>query len=226
MLPLDTPWGIFCAILRVAGPAMFMGMQFSSLNTALNIARRQSTGKLSAIPFLSLLANSSVWATYGCTQADLSLVIPNMCGVIIGTICVTIFHTFTLQNLRNHYIVSFAIIFVSFAFGLLDDIESLSSIAIALSIILLGSPLAVLRTVIVEKSTNAMPFSTSVFTFFNALSWTLYGYLVSNDITVWGSSGVGLILAVVQLLLFAVYGLPDDASGQAAKERIPQTPSR
>jgi hypothetical protein len=53
-----------------------------------------------------------------------------------------------------------------------------------------------------------MPFLTSLASFFNSLSWTLYGYLIALDPLLWMSSFVGLLLVMFQLCLFIIYGLP------------------
>lgn len=76
-----------------------------------------------------------------------------------------------------------------------------------LAVILMGSPLATLKTVIETKNTSAMPFATSLATFFNAASWTGYGFLVANDPMVWGPNTLGLVAACVQMGLFAKYGI-------------------
>ncbi len=45
----------------------------------------------------------------------------------------------------------------------------------------MGSPLATLSTVVREQSTNAMPFTTSLLTWGNAFSWSLYGLVIADD---------------------------------------------
>ena len=49
-----------------------------------------------------------------------------------------------------------------------------------LSVVLSGSPLAVLRTVVSSRSTAAMPFTTSLITFLSNLSWLCYGALIGG----------------------------------------------
>eukprot|EP01036_Dinobryon_divergens_P032350 gene32350-41914_t len=73
----------------------------------------------------------------------------------------------------------------------------------------MGSPLSTLKKVIEEKSTQSMPsFSTSVTTWLNAFSWSLYGIIVANDFMVYAPNLIGLLLASVQLFLYAWLGFP------------------
>jgi hypothetical protein len=44
--------------------------------------------------------------------------------------------------------------------------------------------------------------------FCNSLSWSAYGLLVANDVMIYGPNLVGLFLSSIQMLLFAVFGLP------------------
>ena len=84
----------------------------------------------------------------------------------------------------------------------------LGSIGSALAVATSGSPLAVIRTVIRDETTDAMPFKTSFFFFLNAISWLCYGLFVSNDIMVYGPNALGLVLASVQMAMYIKYGMP------------------
>merc|ERR1711998_662155 len=72
---------------------------------------------------------------------------------------------------------------------------------------MMGAPLAVLMTVLEEKSTRALPFMTSCVSFGNTLTWTLYGIFVANDAIIYIPNLAGLCLASFQMSLFAVYGV-------------------
>ena len=62
-----------------------------------------------------------------------------------------------------------------------NNADLLGTIGCALAVLLMGSPLATLSTVIREKSTASMPFGTSLMTWGNAISWSLYGLMIAND---------------------------------------------
>ena len=79
-----------------------------------------------------------------------------------------------------------------------------------LSILLMASPLSTLSKVINEKSTKSMPFYTSLSSWLNGLSWTLYGVIVAKDIMLYIPSSIGFLLATIQLILYVIYGFDKD----------------
>jgi solute carrier family 50 protein (sugar transporter) len=196
-------------ILRSAGPFFFIGLQMSSLLTAMRIVKMNSVENLSPIPFLSLFTNGFVWFMYGVQRADYTVMVGNFFAILTGGICVIIYHFNSEKKVSiTLYVVSISIIFPSVILALYKDQEIIGLIGVVLSVILMGSPLSTVYTVIKEKKTNSMPFLTSLASFFNSLSWTLYGYLVALDPLLWMSSAVGLLLVMFQLCLFVIYGLP------------------
>jgi len=87
------------------------------------------------------------------------------------------------------------------------------------AVLLMSSPLAVIRTIIKEKNTSAMPFATSLATFLNALSWSSYGYLVAQDAMIWAPNMMGLASACVQMALFVKYpAQPADSNAPTNSE--------
>ena len=85
----------------------------------------------------------------------------------------------------------------------------------------MASPLAVIRTIVRDKNTSAMPFATSLATFLNASTWTGYGLLVAQDPMIWSPNLLGLAAASVQMGLFLKYpstpapGAPVAGDGEA-----------
>lgn len=205
-------WLLLTILLKIAGPAFFLGVQFSLFKTALAIRKLGAVGDFSIAPFLSLLINGMTWSLYGQMKSDLTLFVPNFTGFVIGLVSTLIFDTYVSAEGRPRvlYAISGTVGLTSFMLCIFGDLETLGLIGVCLSIMLMGSPLSTAMTVIKSKSTASMPFSTSLFSFCNGLSWTLYGYLIDKDVMVWVSSGVGLLLTVVQLSLYAIYGLPLD----------------
>jgi hypothetical protein len=84
--------------------------------------------------------------------------------------------------------------------------DTIGTIGCVLSIVVSGSPLAVIKTVIIEQSTASMPFTTSLVMWINNFSWTAYGYLVADDVLIYGPNALSLLLSSLQLSLFVIYG--------------------
>lgn len=201
--------GLPAAILSVAGPLFFMGMQISSLKTAATISYNKSVGSLSPIPFLSLFTNGCVWFIYGCAQNDWTVLIPNFSAILVGAICVIIFQKNSQKGISNFlYSVAFIVVMPSVFFGIAGDTVTLGLVGVFVSILLMGSPLSTVSVVLKERRTDSMPFATSLMAFLNSLSWSLYGYMVVDDPILWLPSAIGFLLSSFQLMLFGIYGFP------------------
>ncbi|XP_024972491.1 bidirectional sugar transporter SWEET1-like isoform X2 [Cynara cardunculus var. scolymus] len=72
------------------------------------------------------------------------------------------------------------------------------------SVIMYGSPLSIMRTVIKTKSVEFMPFFLSLFVFLCGTSWFIFG-LLGNDPFVYVCNGFGSVLGALQLILYAIY---------------------
>ena len=84
----------------------------------------------------------------------------------------------------------------------LDAVGTLGCFVI---VVMFGGPLSTIQRVIVDKSTESLPFPMAVAISANCLAWMLYGLLV-NDVYVYGPNGLGLCSGMTQLSLFLVYG--------------------
>lgn len=167
--------------LQVAGPFFAVGMQVAALDTAKKIWATKSTGKLSALPFISLLTNCLIWTYYGMLVKNMSVLVPNGLGVLAGLVSTLIYQGFSERLPIKEYAAALSVIGVATYYFFHKKSQVVGYIGCALAVILMGSPLATLKTVISSKSTEALPFGTSLVTTANALSWTLYGALVAHD---------------------------------------------
>ena len=165
---------------------------------------------------------------YGLLVGEIPVLIPNATGLFASTYCILIYEMNSSAPLPYTYIVGLAIIAVGLMFASAADSFVLGLMGDFLAVLMMGSPLATLMTVIREQSTQAMPFATSLATFGNGLSWSLYGLIIANDplvkltyilitircaqiiitaIQVYGPNLAGVVLSSAQLGLFAVYGI-------------------
>ena len=76
-----------------------------------------------------------------------------------------------------------------------------------LAVCLMASPLATVQTVLAERSTRAMPFAQSASTCANASAWLAYGIVVAKDRFVIVPNALGCAASVLQLALFARFGI-------------------
>ena len=200
-------WGIFVTGLQFAGPIFFLSLQFSSVMTAVEITKTKTCGLLSPLPFISLFTNSFVWSLYGLLKMDGTVFIPNSCGVLASLYCILAFHKHTIIKPNKLYIAALVTSSLALCLATAGKCPLIGVLGCFLSVLLSGSPLAVMKTVVQEKSTTALPFTTSFVIWLNSISWLLYGVLVAHDILIYGPNILGFLLASVQMSLFAIYGI-------------------
>ena len=199
-------WRMFVALLKLAGPILFLSLQVSSVATARDVAARKSVGSLSPLPNITLFTNCVVWTTYGWLKRDGTIFIPNLCGIISSVYCVVLFHLHSTAKPTKSYALSLLICVIIGYLAFVGDGSNIGLIGCVLSVLFTASPLAVVRTVIKDKSTASLPFFTSLVIWFNTTSWLFYGYLVADDVLIWGPNVLGFGLATLQMCLFSVYG--------------------
>jgi solute carrier family 50 protein (sugar transporter) len=70
--------------------------------------------------------------------------------------------------------------------------------------IMYSSPLTIMSQVVKTKSVEYMPLLLSVVSFLNGLCWTSYA-LIRFDIFITIPNGLGVLFALMQLILYAIY---------------------
>jgi hypothetical protein len=98
-----------------------------------------------------------------------------------GAACIASYHRYAKEKPVTQYFGAAAIIAFASALAFKGNFQLLGSLGCVLAVILTGSPLATLRTVLKDKSTAALPVLTSASAWFNSCSWSLYGLLVAHD---------------------------------------------
>jgi solute carrier family 50 protein (sugar transporter) len=145
----------------------------------MKILREKTTGQLSLLPFISLFTNCVIWTWYGYLLQDSTIMLPNASGLVVGLIYTSIFLRHAASNQTPMLLGSAAICGAVTAGALMMPAAQVAPyigyLGDVVAVVLMASPLAVVRTVLKEKSTRAMPFGTSVATFFNAICWSGYG---------------------------------------------------
>ena len=129
-------------------------------------------------------------------------------GVLSGLICVFGYHRHAPKKPMTLYAGAAAIIALSSSWALAGNYQLLGYLGCLLAVILTGSPLITLATVIKDKSTAALPILMSLSAFLNSASWSAYGLLVAGDPMIYGPNLVGFALASIQMSLYLIFGLP------------------
>eukprot|EP00056_Hartaetosiga_gracilis_P017652 m.8008 g.8008 ORF g.8008 m.8008 type:complete len:323 (+) comp5983_c0_seq1:43-1011(+) len=199
------------SFLQVAGPSFFLSLQIAGATASRQIIKDKSVGVLSILPPLSLFTNCVIWGWYGHLIDDFPVMLPNLSGAAFGLVYTAIYLRYAEKIPVGLLAGSGALISTITAVAIMGDTETvvpyIGIVGDVLAVILMASPLATIKTVLKEKSTRALPFAISLATLFNAASWTTYGTLVMGDPLIWVPNALGLAAALVQMAMFARFGI-------------------
>ena len=161
-------WNMFVLLLRIAGPVLFLVLQVSTIFTAREVANG-SRLNLSPLPNIFLFANCVVWSIYGVLKADGTIFIPNFLGVLSSLYCMVIFHTNMAIKPYKMYFLALTLCVGCSYLAYLGEVSTIGLLGSTLAVLFMASPLAVVRTVIRDKSTQSLPFATSLVIWLNSL---------------------------------------------------------
>ncbi|XP_030936863.1 bidirectional sugar transporter SWEET1-like [Quercus lobata] len=180
------------------------------------IIKSKSTEQFSGIPYAMTLLNCLLSAWYGLpfvSKNNLLVSTINGTGAGIEVIYVLIFIVYAPKKEKTKILGLFAFVLTFFAAVALISLLALHGntrklfcgfATAVFSIIMYGSPLSIMRTVIRTKSVEFMPFFLSLFCFLCGTSFFLFG-LLGNDPFVYVNNGFGSFLGALQLILYFIY---------------------
>uniref|UniRef100_A0A1J3CDK9 Bidirectional sugar transporter SWEET n=1 Tax=Noccaea caerulescens TaxID=107243 RepID=A0A1J3CDK9_NOCCA len=219
----------------VIGNVISVLVFLSPVETFWRIVKRRSTGKYECLPYICTLMSSSLWTYYGIvTPGEYLVSTVNGFGALAETTYVLIFLSFVPRSrLMKTVLVVLAlnVLFPIIAIGgtrtAFGDAKSRSNsmgfICAILNIIMYGSPLSAIKTVVTTRSVRYMPFWLSFFLFLNGGVWGVYALLV-HDVFLLVPNGMGFFLGAIQLLIYAFYRNATPNVGDQEEALIPSQP--
>ncbi|KAJ0979785.1 hypothetical protein J5N97_015259 [Dioscorea zingiberensis] len=219
--------------IGVIGNIISVFMFASPIKTFWRIVKNQSTEDFEPTPYVVTLLGSSLWVYYGLTKPDGLLVATvNTVGILLETIYVSLFLLFSSSSsirMKTAMLVigldiGFFGLVVLATQTLMNGSLRLSIIGIicaCLNILMYGSPLAIMKTVINTRSVEYMPFFLSFFLFLNGGVWALYAIL-DHDIFLGIPNGIGFLLGTFQIILYMIYMNPSVSKHKADQEKSQQ----
>ncbi|KMZ59021.1 Bidirectional sugar transporter SWEET2a [Zostera marina] len=200
----------------VAGNLFAIVLFVSPIPTFRRILRNKSTEDFSGLPYIYSLLNCLLCLWYGLPWVSRDLILiatVNSIGAIFQLVYVTIFIVNATQSRRMRvigllvsvFVLLGAIVYISLIFFDFDSRHLfIGYLTVASLISMFASPLFIINLVIRTKSVEFMPFYLSLSTLLMSLAFFAYGML-KFDFFVYTPNGIGVILGVIQLLLYAYY---------------------
>ncbi|CAA6665496.1 unnamed protein product [Spirodela intermedia] len=205
------------SIVGITGNVISFGLFLSPLPTVYKICEKKAVEGFSPIPYLATLLNCMMWVLYGIPLVhphSLLVVTINGTGLLLQTIYLTIFILYSTPPLRRtvlKFVTAEILFMMAVVIGVLMGAkthEKRSLIVGVMSVVfgtcMYASPLAAMRLVIRTRSVEYMPFSISMASFLNSICWTLYA-VIRFDIFITIPNGLGTLLSLAQLVLYATY---------------------
>ncbi|XP_006414582.2 bidirectional sugar transporter SWEET17 isoform X1 [Eutrema salsugineum] len=227
--------------IGIIGNVISILVFLSPVETFWKIVKRKSTEEYKSLPYICTLLGSSLWTYYGIVTPreylvstvngfgteeqsdDVSELL--QLGLLFGPVFWTCrLNTIVVVSLLNVLFPIAAIAATRSAFK--DEktrSQSMGFICAGLNIVMYGSPLSAMKTVVTTKSVKYMPFWLSFFLFLNGAIWGVYASL-QHDIFLLVPNGVGFVFGTMQLILYGIYrnakpvGLSNGSSVIAADE--------
>nr|XP_029119187.1 bidirectional sugar transporter SWEET2a isoform X2 [Elaeis guineensis] len=195
---------------------LILSLLYACRPTFKRIAKNHSTEQFSGLPYIYSLLNCLICFWYGlpCVAHGVILVATvNSIGAIFQLVYVALFIKYADKTKKLKMAGLLIAVFCAFALVICVSLELLDDgrrqmfvgyLSVASLISMFASPLFIINLVIRTGSVEFMPFYLSLSTFLMSISFFAYGML-KHDFFIYVPNGIGTILGVIQLLLYAYY---------------------
>ncbi|CAN8275001.1 unnamed protein product [Cochlearia groenlandica] len=203
-------------IIGIIGNVISLLVFLSPLETFWKIVKQKSTEEYKSLPYICTLLGSSLWTYYGLvTPGEYLVSTINGFGVVVEVFYVSLFLFYAPRHLKLNTLVTVALLNVFIPVAAIAATrsafkdekmrsQSMGFIGAGLNIVMYGSPLSAMKTVVRTKSVKYMPFWLSFFLFLNGAIWGVYASL-QHDIFLLVPNGVGFVFGAMQILLYGIY---------------------
>lgn len=206
------PFAKACGTLApVAAVSVFL----APIPTLRRVTKDRSVSNLPLLPYSSMIASTSLWVTYGFLKRDPRIWSANLVGLVLGTLYMSLFVkqipnpstplSYLPGSAKQHIQACLITAIAALALAHRSATRAIGLAGVALTMVMFGSPLAALRTVLATKSAQSLPLAFTVASVVNCFLWTVSGALDMKDWNVTLPNSLGLALGLVQLALHLAF---------------------
>ncbi|GLJ30359.1 hypothetical protein SUGI_0600690 [Cryptomeria japonica] len=198
------------------------------------VMRKKTTGEMSGLPYAIGLLNCLVYTWYASPLIsngwDNALVMAiNAIGLLLQFCFCAIYLLFAPpkpKRIMGMILGGVLVVFASIAsaasmwgIGAAHKKVLVGTTGMVASVILYGSPLSDIRSVVKSKSVECMSFYFSMFAFLGSVLWLVYGAL-SRDILIMAPNFLGIPLASTEMIIYCVYSQKSRARVEDVKLKV------
>ncbi|GER52173.1 bidirectional sugar transporter SWEET16 [Striga asiatica] len=177
---------VFGVLGNIVASLLFL----SPADTFWRILKNRSTEDFESIPYTLLLLNASLWVYYGIMKPVVLLVTINGFGSLMMVIYLTIFVTYAPPRMKVRTVATFVAMNVGFYASVIlvtkltmnkgAQVSTAGTLCVCVTVISFASPLSAMKTVVMTKSVEFMPFFLTFFYFLVATIWSIYRILLRD----------------------------------------------
>ncbi|XP_019183184.1 PREDICTED: bidirectional sugar transporter SWEET7b-like [Ipomoea nil] len=214
---MDPKFLLIRTILGVIGNVTSGALFISPAPTVYRIIKNKSVEGFHPWPYHAALMNCFMWVFYAMPFVHPHSVLVmtiNSLGIVLELSYLAVFFYYNNAKIRGKMAGLFVIQLIALAgivAGTLMGAHTINkrttivgSLSVVFGIILYGSPLSIMRTVIKTKSAEYLPGWLIASGFANGIIWAAYA-CIRFDIFVFISNGVGAVLSLIQIILKIIY---------------------
>ena len=185
-------------------------LYFSPMAAVRNAASSESLGNLNPIPLAIMAVSSICWLMYGLFIRDPYVTLSNVPGAVASIWYVTavlpLLKDSQLKNTQTLVVALSALTITLWTYlslakkSILQVRSALGLFASALFIVLSGSPLSTIKTVLATRNSGSILAPLTFAQVTNTALWSAYG-LAIKDVFVYGPNLTGLGFGIIQLFL-------------------------
>ncbi|KAL3745220.1 hypothetical protein ACJRO7_014350 [Eucalyptus globulus] len=194
-------------IVGIVGIITNIALFLSPIPTFITISKKKKAAGFKPDPYVATVLNCAMWVYYGlCPDGSLLVIIINTFGLGIELIYIGIFFLYSPWNRRRNILLALLIelVFMAALVALCRSFALVETLCIILNIVMYTSPLTIMGRVIQTKSVKYMPLYLSLAMFLNGITWAVYALLKFKPFVL-VPNGLGALLGLVQLILYATY---------------------
>ncbi|KAM0920695.1 hypothetical protein ACQ4PT_007349 [Festuca glaucescens] len=223
-------------VIGIIGNGTALVLFLSPVPTFYRIWKKKTVEQYSAVPYLATLLNCMMWVLYGLPAVhphSMLVITINGTGMAIELTYIALFLAYSAGADRRRVLlilvaeIAFVAAVAALVLSLAHTHDGRSMVVGILCVVfgtgMYAAPLSVMKMVIQTKSVEYMPLFLSLASLVNGVFWTAYA-LIKFDLYMTIPNGLGVLFAVGQVVLYAIYYKSTQQILEARKRKADQVP--